>query len=277
MYGGARRVGAIGHMATRLATDARARSRRRQNRGTASACGILVACVMATAAAPVVRAQTSCSAYLDMTSFFVRTTLEVDPQNEDDAIPLTNVLYSNSKTPITVRGGSRVSLTVRVEASGNATRNALAAAIVFDLSGGRHRRILTDTSWRWSPARSTSGTRAAQLHSVALTEEYYPPNAQWLTNDPDGRTADVYWSTFAKTLPRGVCAGVVPGPAQIPGVVAAHCADAGDATTGNSSKWGIIASAVLGTLTLLSLIVAMTALVLLRRVQRQLPPAVGRH
>lgn len=155
-------------------------------------------------------------------------------------------------------------LTVRIETPGNKTRNALAAAVVLDLPGGRTRRILTDTSWRWSPARSTSGTRAAQLHSVALTEEYYPSGAQWIT-EPDGRLADVYWTTFAKTLPRGVCAEVVSGPSQIPGVVSASC-PSGD------SKWGIIVAAVLGVLSLLALVAAGAALFMLRRMRRRLPP-----
>lgn len=161
---------------------------------------------------------------------------------------------------------------MRVETSGNSTRNALAAAIVFDLVGGRSRRIVTDTSWRWSPTASTGGTRSARRHSVALTEEYYPSDAQWLTDEPDGRSDDVRWSTFSKTLPRGVCAGVAPGPAKIPGVVAERCAATG-AGTPRAPKWGTIAAAVLGTLTLLSLAAAIAALVLLWRVQRRFPPA----
>ncbi|KAK1859032.1 hypothetical protein I4F81_001630 [Pyropia yezoensis] len=257
-------LGALRVMVTRAAAGAYARQRRRVNRGSPVATAALIACAVAAAAVPVARAQSTCSAYLDLTSFFVRTTLQVDPRNEDDIIPLNNVLYSNSKTPIEVHGGSRLLLTVRIETPGNKTRNALAAAVVLDLPGGRTRRILTDTSWRWSPARSTSGTRAAQLHSVALTEEYYPSGAQWIT-EPDGRLADVYWTTFAKTLPRGVCAEVVSGPSQIPGVVSAGC-PSGD------SKWGIIVAAVLGVLSLLALVAAGAALFMLRRMRRRLPP-----
>lgn len=272
--GRCRRVEASAAMAARprSATGARARPRRHVRCGVGIAAVALAICVVLAAVVPLALAQSTCSAYLDLTSYFIRTTLQVDARNHQDIIPLNNMLYSNSKTPITVSGGSRISLTVRVEATSNRTRNALAAAIVFDLVGGRSRRVLTDTSWRWSPARSTGETRAAQRHSVALTEEYYPSDAEWLTDEPDGRSDDVRWSTFSKTLPRGVCAGVAPGPPKIPGVVAARCAATGVGPP-KVSRWGIIAAAVLGTLTLLSLAAAITALVLLRRVQRRLHPA----
>lgn len=143
------------------------------------------------------------------------------PQGADGItkeVPLQALSFARSSTPITVRGGSQMYVSVRVDPScpsdaGSIAERTTWAGAIHLAGNGISRTLYTDASWKVN-AREGAVYEPAHLWPILLVEDGVPGDAVWLTHPPSTTFTRSTWSRFAYVFPTTVCDGL-PTAAEV--------------------------------------------------------------
>ncbi|GAB0497437.1 hypothetical protein MMPV_008770 [Pyropia vietnamensis] len=213
-----------------------------------------------------------CVGVFNMTSFYPRTIVHVLNEQGREEVPLQEVSFAGSSTPITVRAGWDLLVLMRLDPECASDENSIAGqttwtATLYLSAAGTSRTLYTDKPWNVSV---DGGAYSPALLWPTPVDHRLPSGwaAKWLTHPPItpmNRSVKVW---FQYTLPGNVCDGL-PTADEVEAANAAASADAaaralaaerslggGAGTTGAWAVGPIAAAATLGVVAAVAVAVA---------------------